>query len=425
MTVLELALAYHAAGLGVLPVRPDGSKAPALSRGHRYLRRRPTEGDLRRWFAAGRNGIAVACGRVSGNLETLDFETVAVCRRWCRLVEARAPSLVGRLCWVRTPGHLGQPGMHARYRCPGITIPGPTALAAEPEGGDIAQRPALTGRPRARLLIETRGEGSYAIAPGSPAGCHETGRPWEHVAGPDLAHLPELTPCERGVLVDCARALDTWMPAPRAAPRQDATAPAAGPCVQDDFNRRGPDWADVLGPHGWILVRAAGAVRYWRRPGKARGSWSATTGFCHSREGYDLLHVFSSNASPFQPGGSYSKFRVHALLNHQGDSQAAARDLAARGFGGPPPPGSQQPEEGRAEPRDPGHAETRLPVSSVCPSPVGLGPPASGLTAPSEHMETVALVLVVTAHRPACPVGSTGACRAPRLGAGVSGQPSE
>ena len=77
--VLEAALAYLRAGLGVLPVRPDGSKAPALPRGHPWLRRRATEADLRRWFAPGRNGIGIACGAVSGNLETLDFETVDAC----------------------------------------------------------------------------------------------------------------------------------------------------------------------------------------------------------------------------------------------------------------------------------------------------------------------------------------------------------
>jgi hypothetical protein len=41
LSVLETVLAYHAAGLGLLPVRPDGSKAPALRRGHPYPRRRP------------------------------------------------------------------------------------------------------------------------------------------------------------------------------------------------------------------------------------------------------------------------------------------------------------------------------------------------------------------------------------------------
>src|SRR3954462_6443888 len=118
-TVLEMALAYLDAGMGVLPIRSDGSKAPALARGHPYLRQQPTKGDLKRWFASGRNGIGIPCGRVSGNLETLDFETLEIYRRWCQHVEVKATGLADRLCWVRTPGHLGQPGMRGRYRCSG------------------------------------------------------------------------------------------------------------------------------------------------------------------------------------------------------------------------------------------------------------------------------------------------------------------
>jgi putative DNA primase/helicase len=331
MTVLQVALAYHAAGLGVIPIRPDGSKAPALSRGHPYLQRRPTPADLRRWFAAGRNGIAIACGAVSGNLETLDFETAAICRTWCRLVEAWAPGLVTRLCWVRTPGHLGQRGMHARYRCRAVVIPASTALASEPEReGDGPNRAPAAG-PRTRVLIETRGEGGYAIAPGSPRGCHEAGRPWEHVGGPDLLHLPDLTPPERAVLLLSARALDRPVLHHHAAGPPHRAGHGGAALPGDDFNRHGPDWAELLEPHGWELVRAAGAVRYWRRPGKSRGSWSATTGFCRSREGYDLLHVFSSNAAPFRQGGSYSKYRAHVLLSHRGDDRAALATPGAAG----------------------------------------------------------------------------------------------
>jgi putative DNA primase/helicase len=329
-SVLETALAYHAAGLGVLPVRPDGSKAPALGAGHPYLRRRPTEEDLRRWFASGRNGIGIACGRVSGNLETLDFETVDAYRAWRALVEARVPGLTGRLCWVRTPGHLEGPGLHGRYRCPGVVLPGPVALAFGP-----GLKPGCRGR----LLVETRGEGSYAVAPGSPAACHPGGRPWEHAGGPDLLHLPMLTPGEREVLLACARALDCRpRPTPRAACRPAVTpwlslAPSWRVRPGDDYNRCGPDWSDILTPHGWALARCSGGVRYWRRPGKAGGGWSATTGYCRSGQGHDLLYVFSANAQPLEGWAAYSKFRVYALLCHHGDYAAAARELAAQGFG--------------------------------------------------------------------------------------------
>src|SRR5690348_8623877 len=129
VTVLQIALEYHAAGLGVIPIRPDGSKAPALPCGHPHLYQRPTEAQLRRWFSAGRNGIGITCGAVSGCLETLDFETLAAYRDWRKQVEDRHAGLADRLCWVMTPGHLGSRGMHGRYRCPDVSIPGSMALA--------------------------------------------------------------------------------------------------------------------------------------------------------------------------------------------------------------------------------------------------------------------------------------------------------
>jgi putative DNA primase/helicase len=341
LSVLETALAYHAAGLGLLPVRPNGSKAPALWRGHPYLRRRPREEDLYRWFARGRNGIGIACGLVSGNLETLDVETLATYQAWRERVETQAPGLAGRLCWVRTPGHLGGPGMHGRYCCRTITIPGSRALAfgADPiEGG------------KAQLLIETRGEGSYAIAPGSPAPCHETGRTWEHVAGPDLLHIHELTPGEREVLLTSARALGCRPGQMDAAGQRRPRGGRRVWCREDDGLLL-PDWPAILEPHGWQQVRRCGPVRYWRRPGKARGGWSATTGFCVSADGCDLLHVFSPNAHPFRQHGSYSRLLAFALLNHHGDYRAAAECLAGQGFSAPrAAPLSQRgrPEKARA-----------------------------------------------------------------------------
>jgi putative DNA primase/helicase len=335
--VLQIALAYHPAGLGVIPVRPDGSKAPALPRGHPYLYQRPTEADVHRWFSTSRNGIAIACGAVSGQLETLDFETLLIYRRWRERIEAQIAGLADRLCWVLTPGHLESRGMHGRYRCLDVSILGSMILASEPCEVEKHQCRDVPSRSRTRrVLIETRGQGSYAIAPGSPATCHDTGHLWEHVAGPDLLHLPNLTVQEREVLLASARALNSVHEPQAIATGTHPFIRSGRLRVGDDFNACGPDWPAILEPHGWQLLRTSGVVRFWRRPGKQRGSWSATTGYCRSSDGCDLLHVFSANAFPFQPRGSYSKFRAYVLLNHQGDYRAAVRELPRLGFGKPP-----------------------------------------------------------------------------------------
>jgi hypothetical protein len=75
-----------------------------------------------------------------------------------------------------------------------------------------------------------------------------------------------------------------------------------------------------------------GEVVYWRRPGKAAGH-SATTGFLHGPDGTERFYCFSSNGFPFEPQRAYSRFAVHAWLNHGGDFGATARSLARLGYG--------------------------------------------------------------------------------------------
>src|SRR5207247_1943831 len=88
------------------------------------------------------------------------------------------------------------------------------------------------------------------------------------------------------------------------------------------------EWAMILEPHGWTYAGSNDDVEYWRRPGKYHGI-SATAN--HADSG--LLYVFSANADPFEEDTGYSKFAAHALLNHDGDFQAAAQDLLEQGYG--------------------------------------------------------------------------------------------
>jgi hypothetical protein len=340
----KAALAYLRAGLSLIPVSTDGSKSPSgldlpyktddqgevvlNGRGHPqrtwdvYKDRVPTEEELRSWFDREHPaGIGVVGGRVSGNLETIDFDRQAdaLFPQWCQLVEAECPGLLERLCVVKTP----RPGYHVRYRCPMVVIPGNLKLAVDPS------------RPRGEQnLIETRGEGGYALAPGSPADCHETGRAYDYVSGPKLSQIQAITPEEREVLIRCGSSFTR-----EANGRRGPNGPSArGLSPGDDFDRRGPSWDKILEPAGWVAARQVGAVIYWRRPGKDHG-WSATTGACTGRDGADLLCVFSSNADPF-PGpsngrvcSSHGKFAAYTLLRHRGDYKAAAEDLARQGYG--------------------------------------------------------------------------------------------
>ena len=327
---------YRDAGLSILPVALDGTKRPDMSRLPRveedgqtrptwdpFKERLPSHEDVERWFHVGRPaGIGVIGGAVSGGLETFDFDIEAevVFPAWCELVDAEVPGLVARLSVARTP----KPGFHVRYRCPGVVIPGNDKLAQAPGVS------ATTGKPTKVTLIETRGEGGYAVAPGSPAEVHETGRLYIHHCGPELENVQAVSAEEREVLIRAARSFDR-SPVPEEprsqAPRGDVLSPG------DDYKARGPDWLDIIGPHGWTVAHRRGEVLYVRRPDKEGRSWSATVNACRNNAGQGLLYVFSSNAAPFEQGKAYSKFAAFTFLNHRGDFKAAARALAEQGYG--------------------------------------------------------------------------------------------
>lgn len=336
--VAERAVTYLRAGYSVIPIRRDGTKAPVLASWKPYQTAPAGEAEVLAWFDRLRApGIAAVCGAVSGGLECVDFDHQVgpLFDAWQDAVEAEAPGLVARLSLVDTPR-----GKHAWLRCPGQVIPGNTKLAVDPAAAKGEQ-----------CLIETRGTGGYALLPGTPADCHATRKLYVPCGGVDLTDLAPITPEEREVLIRCARVLtrDAVEDAPPP-PLWDGLRPG------DDFDLRGPDWVDLLGPHGWACVREANGVRYWRRPGKDGLCWSATSGYCRAHSGADLLRVFSTSAEPFSDGRAYGKFRALALLQYAGDWSACARALVQQGFGqrgvaAKPADGPASPGPGKAEPR--------------------------------------------------------------------------
>jgi hypothetical protein len=356
---LAIALAYLRAGLSIIPIARDGTKQPDgwllpreldedtgkfkatwnpfkdhAKNGKRVPGRLPTEQEVREWFGRPNPpGIAVIGGAVSGGLECLDFDTRAedIFPAWGELVEAEAPGLLARVSVARTP----KPGYHVRYRCLGVPIPGNAKLAEDP-----------TLPPRERTLIETRGEGGYALAPGCPAECHETGRLYAQHSGPPLSQVRTISAAERTLLIRCASAFDRKAVDEPEVKGYSTFRATSGASPGDDFNRRGPDWPEIL--TDWTLAGTSGKERRWRRPDKEKG-WSATTGVCFSKaNNWELLKVFSSNAAPFEPDGTYSKFAAYALLHHRGDFTAAARALAAKGYGTPQHQGNGKAQPGGA-----------------------------------------------------------------------------
>ena len=313
--MIETATAYLSAGLCVLPAILQ-EKRPALSGWKQYQKRLPTERQVRTWFAD-ETPVCVLTGAVSGNLEMIDFDNGGeLFDRWADLVATESPELLGRLVIERSQSG----GRHGIYRC-AEPVPGNRKLAQRTVIVPSAEPVVIGGKryvPRkvgdrfevTLTLIETRGEGGLFLCAPTPGYQLEQG---------DFDSIPVLEPAERAILIEAACALHETVPP--AAPPPIAATPSGRP--GDDFNERG-DVREVLGRHGWSLVRS-GDNEYWRRPGKDRG-WSATL-----KDG--VLYVFSSNATPFEPDRAYAPFTVYTLLEHGGDFAAAANALRSQGYG--------------------------------------------------------------------------------------------
>lgn len=302
---LSSARRYLASGLSVIPIKPDGTKAPAI-RWAEYQKRRMTEEEAANHFRNG-VGLAIIGGAVSGGLEIIDFDHGAedIFPQWKELVDASASGLVDLLPRVKTPGG----GFHVLYRC--VEIAGNTKLATTSDG---------------KTVIETRGEGGYVLAPPSPGSCHPSGKPYEIIRG-DLADIPTITPEEREIMLRLARSFDE---APKEITIEKGVASPAGSNGAkrpgDDFNERAT-WDSIFSPVGWKLIHGTPEKGRWRKPGATDPGHHATTGECGDR-----FYCFSTAAAPLDVR-AYDKFSVYALLNHGGDFKAAARALAANGYG--------------------------------------------------------------------------------------------
>ena len=329
MPLLQEAVAWYMAGYMPLPVKPDGSKAPAVTSWTQYQKERPSLPEVLELFEADTDGIGLICGAVSGGLEMLELEGRAVAEGYIdRVRQAFIDHDAGRL-WNRlVMGYVEETpsgGVHYYYRVDGHSL----------RNRKLARRPAtpdeLTINPdeKLKVLIETRGEGGFSVIAPSAGRTHETRKAWEALNNP--SELLTISGDERDAIHAICSTLDQVpvqeMPAPTSRGPLQAVPDELRP--GDDFNNRAT-WKEILEPHGWTVRKHYGGNLYgWAKPGKTHPGISATTG----RNEADRLYVFSTS-TPFDTETPYSKFGALALLEHGGDFAAAARALRLAGYGG-------------------------------------------------------------------------------------------
>lgn len=320
-----IARAYLGAGLSVVPAVRNGSeKRVALDSWKAFQQRRSTEAECDGWFARPGQSIAIVCGVVSGHCEAIDFDAKGEAwNAWRDHIREEQPDLYDRLVIESTPSG----GKHVFYRCDSpvdrqldlaqrrIDVDGPEEV--ERFGKRLKPKKDANGQWYVVVtLIETRGEGHLCLCAPSEGYVLEQG---------SLTDLPVISAEERESLLTAARLQGDLPKTVIDGPQERKTngTSSDGNRPGDDFNRRG-DVREILQQHGWRQTRA-GENEHWCRPGKERGT-SATL-----RDG--VFYVFSSNAHPFEAENGYRRFAVYTFLEHNGDFRAAAKALAAQGYG--------------------------------------------------------------------------------------------
>lgn len=255
-------------------------------------------------------GLAVICGNVSLNLEVIDIDLKndITDDLMERLVDSIPNVIFAKLWQVKTKSG----GFHLYYRCGAIE--GNQKLASRP-----ATNEELKENPHVKqvVLIETRGNGGYVIAP-----------PTEGYTKINEFQINVITPEERDILLEICRSFDEIAEVVQLPRTVTETATTMGKTSWDDYNERG-DVVALLQEHGWSFVKHQGERTYLKRPGKTD---SIVSGDYHS--GMNLFKVFTTSTQ-FEVGKGYKPFAVYTILRHNGNFSEAAKQLFKDGFGEP------------------------------------------------------------------------------------------
>jgi len=153
--MIKSALFYKQNNLSVIAT---GENKRAIMAWKEYQTRFATDEELQSQFAHPKaKGIAVICGAVSGNLEVIDIDLKNdVTGTLYQNLVNDIGSLIDKLYIVKTKSG----GYHLYYRCE--VIEGNIKLASRP-----ATESEAKDNPHVKqvVLVETRGEGGYVIAP--------------------------------------------------------------------------------------------------------------------------------------------------------------------------------------------------------------------------------------------------------------------
>ena len=254
-------------------------------------------------------GQAIICGAVSGNLEVIDVDSkYSLINDFNDIYLGLLPgTLRSRLFIVTTKSG----GLHIYYRCE--VISGNQKLAQRPT---TPEERKANPADKIRVLIETRGEGGYVVAPPTNGYTILQGN-----------EIPVISLDERDILLDAARSLNEVFEEVKVQRSASATNEfSLSPF--DDYNNRGQDdmisrlidagWKEVWRQHDKVVFLRPGAT-----DSKSSGDFNFDKNwFC----------VFTTS-SQFEPLKAYKPAAVFCKLMANDNWQECARLLIELGYG--------------------------------------------------------------------------------------------
>ena len=295
---------YISLGYSVLPIDIK-LKKPAIESWKRLQSFCLTNEEVDRAFD-GETNIAIIFGKVSGNLECLDFDNHL---NSAAKTFANFKPVIDTFNLPYETTRSG--GFHVFYR-------GEEPICGSKKLAMVYD--ALNQRPTA--LIETKGEGGYAVVSPSIGYKLQQG---------SFSEMPILTKEERDfIILECQKfneiiEKEYEQPVNVAEPSNYGV----GDRVGDKYNESPSslnECRQLLIQHGWTF--AQDGVSCARPDKKLADGISATLGKVRSRAGIPQFYVFSSNASPFEENRGYTPLCVRTTLAYAGDYAQSVMDLA-------------------------------------------------------------------------------------------------
>lgn len=250
------------------------------------------------------HGLAIITGKVSGGLEVIDIDLkYDNTGKLYEQLQDRLKKSFKKFTIAKTVNN----GYHLYYRC--HKIEGNQKLAMRWTTDEERQKNPLE---KELVLIETRGEAGYVVAPPSNG--------YEWIQG-DYKSLPTISEEEREHILEVCRSFNTCL--------KEVTyqVPTASHSLSplDDYNERA-DVIELLQKHGWTKLNTHAGKTFLRRPGKDEG----TSGDYLIEKRW--FSVFTTSTQ-FEPNKAYNPAAVFCKLEANDNWTDCVKLLAKAGYG--------------------------------------------------------------------------------------------